>query len=66
MYTGWTTVGAYYAIGIQGRYFIPLLLPTLMCFMPKKEILKIKDNTVYTYLNMMLLVLTVFIMISYY
>lgn len=66
MYTQWTPVGAYKAEGIQGRYILPLLLPLFMILMPKKKKLKISNNTIYTYANMMLLVLIVFILTSYY
>ncbi len=37
LYLQWTAVGAYAVDGIQGRYFIPLLLPIATIFMTKGE-----------------------------
>ncbi|MBQ8131394.1 MAG: DUF2142 domain-containing protein [Bacilli bacterium] len=44
LYLQWTAVGAYAVDGIQGRYFIPLILPIAMIFMTKEKEVEKKDN----------------------
>lgn len=43
LYITWTPVGAEAAVGVQGRYFIPIILPLLLCFSPKENYIKIKN-----------------------
>lgn len=37
LYFIWTPVGAMYAAGVQGRYFIPIVILVLLCFCGRKK-----------------------------
>ena len=42
-YLSWTTVGAERVMGVQGRYFIPILALPLICFCNKDSYLKFRN-----------------------
>lgn len=66
LYLGWSSYKLPYVEGVQGRYLLPLLVPLTLILMPKKEKIQLKNNTVYTYISMMLLAFIATILISYY
>lgn len=66
MYFTWIDGGLHYVEGFQGRYFIPLLLPLIMVFMPKKKNININDKTIYVFINIMMLAYIMFIMVCNY
>lgn len=43
LYVGWSSVGADEVAGIQGRYFIPIILLPLLCLSKKENYVKIKN-----------------------
>lgn len=43
LYVSWTGVGASTVSGVQGRYFIPIILLPLLCFSKKDNYVKIKN-----------------------
>lgn len=45
MYISFTAVGSNTIEGVQGRYFLPLLLPFFYCLMNTKHMLKVKPET---------------------
>lgn len=49
IYMQWNSVGNTIVDGIQGRYFIPLLLPIAYCFINKNEKEKKQNNNLLTY-----------------
>ena len=65
MYLYWTPYRYPYVEGVQGRYFIPLLLPFLISFIPKKNIFNINKQIIYSCINIFLLQLLL-TLISYY
>ena len=44
MYISCTSVGATHIDGVQGRYFVPLLFPLIICFSTKNRIVNITDE----------------------
>lgn len=43
LYVGWSSVGADEVAGIQGRYFIPIILLPLLCLSKKENYVEIKN-----------------------
>lgn len=66
MYFGWSSYRLPYVEGVQGRYFIPLLLPFLYLILPKKEKLKLTDETLYSFINIVLLFYIITLLICFY
>lgn len=46
LYLSYTSVGADHIDGVQGRYFILLLLPLFMCLSTKKKIVNLFESTI--------------------
>lgn len=65
MYFGWSAYKLGYVEGVQGRYFIPLLLPIIAMLWPKKEKINIDNNTIYTFTNAMIMQY-ILVLISFY
>lgn len=55
LYMGWTTVGGEIIQGVQGRYFIPIIILPLMCFIIKNKYIEFK------YINIVISLLLCFI-----
>jgi uncharacterized membrane protein len=66
MYLEWTDYRLPYVIGVQGRYFIPLLIPLFLALIPKKAKLNIKNETIYTFINIVFIIFIVSILVNYY
>ena len=66
MYLYWTEYKGGYVGGVQGRYFIPLLIPIAMLFMPKKEYFSISRNNFYMFSNILLLQYIMYAIIYFY
>lgn len=68
LYISWTSFGAEYVDGIQGRYFIPLI-PVLSIFLSKKKILiekEVLDLKTNLFLNFGLLYTIILLISRYY
>lgn len=55
LYFAWSGYQLSYVEGVQGRYFIPLILPTIMIFSFRKKILTIKNSTIFSFIDIVLL-----------
>lgn len=66
MYLTWTIYQLPYVEGVQGRYFIPVLLPLLLVFIPKNIKLKISDNTIYSFINIIFVAYIFTLLIIFY
>lgn len=66
MYLYWTGYKLDYIEGVQGRYFIPLLVPIAMLFMPRKNYFNIDKNSVYMFSNILLLQYIMYSIIYFY
>ena len=55
LYFAWSGYQLSYVEGVQGRYFIPLILPTIMIFSFRKKILTIKNSTIFSFIDIILL-----------
>ena len=55
LYVGWTGVGGEIIDGVQGRYFIPIMILPLLCCAMKDNYVKIKNIHVYMLLAISLL-----------
>lgn len=68
MYFGWSADGLDYVDGVQGRYFIPLLLPILLLTLSQKNELKYekKINDSYNFINIMVLQYIIILLMFYY
>ncbi len=62
----WSKPGLNYIDGVQGRYFIPLVLPLYILLLPKNKRININKETIYTFINIMLCYTTIFLLNSYY
>lgn len=68
MYVFWSGIELFYIDGVQGRYFIPLLVPMLLLFTTskkKKNTENVKRNT-YHFINIVLLEYVTLILLFYY
>ena len=66
MYFSWSDPGLNYIDGVQGRYFIPLLLPIMILFTPKNKKIGICDSDVFTMINILTVYFILFTLCSYY
>lgn len=66
MYLLWTDYKALIVDGVQGRYFIPLLIPLILCFIPKIEKYKLNKKAIYFSINILLLQFILTIIIWYF
>lgn len=66
MYLEWTDYRFPYVIGVQGRYFIPILLPLFLVLIPKKAKLDVKSETIYTFINIMFIIFIASMLVNYY
>lgn len=66
MYFGWSAYKLPYVEGVQGRYFIPLLVPFMLAVMPREKKLKIENKTIYTFINIEMITVIVTLLIAYY
>ena len=71
MYVNWTSildgygVGASSISGVQGRYFIPLLIPLALLLFPKKVRYKLNTNNIYYFVNIILSHYLLFALLSF-
>lgn len=66
MYFTWTEPGLSYVVGVQGRYFIPLLIPFLLLFALKNKEKKENEKITYNFINIVLLHYILTLLIFYY
>lgn len=66
MYLSWTPYNSLMIEGVQGRYLLPLLLPLFIFIMPNKKLIKLKNETVYSFINMLLLASIITLLVSFY
>ncbi len=66
MYFTWSAEGLNYVDGVQGRYFIPLLIPILLMFMRRKERGKVNNKIVVNFINIVLLQYILTLVLYYY
>ena len=66
MYLSWTPYNSLIIEGVQGRYLLPLLLPLFIFIMPNKKLIKLKNETVYSFINMLLLASIITLLVSFY
>lgn len=55
MYLGWSRPGLEFIDGVQGRYFLPVLILPLLCLIPKDNYLKFK-HTLLVYPTLILII----------
>jgi uncharacterized membrane protein len=65
-YLGWSKYKLNYVDGVQGRYFIPLLIPFILLLLPKKQKIIIKNEFIYSFVIIMLFVYIATLCIAYY
>lgn len=66
MYLGWSSYKLNYIDGVQGRYFLPLLPLLTLLFIPKNSKIKISDNSVYMFINIVMIQYIVYILTFFY
>lgn len=66
LYFDFTAPNKLYVDGVQGRYFLPLLLPLMILLTPKKELIKQDLNITYNFVNIVLLQYILMIIVIYY
>lgn len=66
MYFYWSQPKLSYVDGVQGRYFIPLLIPLALLLFPKKTRYKMNTNNIYYFVNIILSHYLVFALLSFY
>ena len=66
LYFDFTGPNKMYVDGVQGRYFLPLLLPLVVLLTPKKKILNQDLNISYNFVNIVLLQYVLMLIIFYY
>ena len=67
MYLTWSNPELNYIDGVQGRYFIPLVLPLMILLLQKRKIIKGDDISItYQFVNMMVMYCCTFLLASYY
>ena len=55
LYVTWSGYKYPVVEGVQGRYFLPLIIPLVVSLMPNKEIIKKDDKIIYSFINILLL-----------
>lgn len=66
MYLLWSGYKNPVVDGVQGRYFIPLLMPLFLCFIPKKSKLKLDNTILYSSINIFLLQFILILIVWYF
>ena len=66
MYFWFSEPQLYYVEGVQGRYFISLVIPILILLMPKKKLIKGDINVNYSFINLILFCFTIMLLLWYY
>jgi uncharacterized membrane protein len=66
MYFTWSKTDLNYVDGVQGRYFIPILLPFIVLLFPKKAKFKMETNYIYYFVNIMLSHYLIFALLSFF
>ena len=66
MYFYWSQPKLSYVDGVQGRYFIPLLIPLALLLFPKKVRYKLNTNNIYYFVNIILSHYLLFALLSFY
>lgn len=66
MYLYWSDYMLPYVEGVQGRYFIPLLIPFVMLFIPKTKKYVINDKIIFSSINILLLQYILTLVLWYY
>ncbi len=67
LYMGWTPVGADIIEGVQGRYFIPVLILPLLCLINTKKFLECKNTKlIYVILTIMVNISAIQSVINYF
>ena len=66
MYLFSTNYKASYIEGVQGRYFIPLIIPFVISFMGKKEKKNVENKNIYYVINILLFQFIMSLAIWYY
>ena len=66
LYTSWTEVNARIISGVQGRYFLPLLLPLSLVFMTKKIYITISEEFVEIFSNIIIISYIFTLLVAYY
>lgn len=66
LYFDFTAANQDYVSGVQGRYFLPLLIPLLMLVMPRKNKLKYNIDNSYYFTNIVMLQYILMLLIFYY
>ena len=66
MYFGWTRPGVGFVEGVQGRYFIPLVLPFMLILFPKQRKLEQNNSINYSFINIMLIQYILILLFGYY
>ena len=66
MYFSWSATGLDYVDGVQGRYFLAILLPFIIMCMPQKGKNKVNNNFVYSYINITLVYYVTLLLTMFY
>lgn len=66
LYLSWTAKDSWIIEGVQGRYFLPLLLPFMIVNSKKCNNVKVRDIVVQNYSNIIVIVYILTVLIAYY
>ncbi len=66
MYFSWSEAGLDYVDGVQGRYFMPLLVPILLLCMSKKEKKEMEIKNIYTFINIIVVQYILTLLVAFY
>ena len=66
MYLFWSDYKLPYVEGVQGRYFIPLLIPLALIIIPHRKKIRINESLLYTIINIILLQFMLVIILWFY
>ena len=66
MYIYWSDYKLPYVEGVQGRYFIPLLIPFAIILMPKEKKIIVDSKVLYTCINILLLQFMLVLILWFY
>lgn len=66
MYLSWTPINSYTIVGVQGRYFIPVLIPLLISLTSNKKKIDVSTDFVYSFINITMLLFITTLLVSFY
>lgn len=66
MYLFWSDYKLLYVEGVQGRYFIPIIVSLLIGLIPDKNKIKVNKNIIYSSITILLLQMILLLIIGYY